>query len=79
MGEKRNAYRFFVGKPEGERLLGRPRCRWVNKIRIDLVEIEWGGLHWIGMAQDRESGNETSASVKCWETTEWLHNWWSLE
>jgi hypothetical protein len=36
MGEKRNAYRILVGKPEGERPLGRPRCRWVNNNKIDL-------------------------------------------
>jgi hypothetical protein len=35
-GEKRNAYRLLVGKPEGERLLGRPRRRWVDNIEIDL-------------------------------------------
>jgi hypothetical protein len=39
MGEKRNAYRILVGKPEGRRPLGRPRCRWVDSIKIDLREI----------------------------------------
>jgi hypothetical protein len=42
MGEKRNAYRLLVGKPEGKRLLGRPRHRWVDNIRMDLGEVEWG-------------------------------------
>jgi hypothetical protein len=36
MGEKRNAYRLLVGKPEGKRPLGRPRRRWVDNIRMDL-------------------------------------------
>jgi hypothetical protein len=39
MGEKRNAYRILVGRPEGKRLLGRPRSRWVNNIKMDLREI----------------------------------------
>jgi hypothetical protein len=53
MGEKRNAYRLLVGKPEGKRPLGRPRCRWVDNIRMDLVEVGWGAVDWIGLAQDR--------------------------
>jgi hypothetical protein len=39
MWEKRNAYRLFVGKPDGKRPLGRPRRRWVDKIRMDLGEV----------------------------------------
>jgi hypothetical protein len=54
MGEKRNAYRILVGKPEGKRLLGRPRHRWEDNIRMDLREIGWGGMDWIGLAQDRD-------------------------
>jgi transcription termination factor 2 len=53
MEEKRNAYRLLVGKPEGKRLLGRPRRRWVDNIRMDLGEVGWGDVDWIGMAQDR--------------------------
>jgi hypothetical protein len=53
-GEKRNAYRLLVGKPEGKRPLGRPRCRWVDNIKMDLLEIGWGGVDWIGLAQDRD-------------------------
>jgi hypothetical protein len=47
MGEKRNAYRILVGKPEGKTPLGRPRHRWVDNIKIDLREIGWDGIHWI--------------------------------
>jgi hypothetical protein len=53
MVEKRNAYRLLVGKPGGRRPLGRPRRRWVDNIRIDLVEVGWGDVDWIGLAQDK--------------------------
>jgi hypothetical protein len=53
MGEKRNAYRLLVGKPEGKRPLGRPRRTWVDTIRMDLGEVGWGDVDWIGLAQDR--------------------------
>jgi hypothetical protein len=43
-----------VGKPEGKRPLGRPRRRLVNNIKIDLREIEWDGMDWIDLAQDRD-------------------------
>jgi hypothetical protein len=39
MGENRNAYRLLVGKPEEKRPIGRPRCRWVDNIRMDLEEV----------------------------------------
>jgi hypothetical protein len=47
-GEKRNAYRLLVGKPQGTRPLGRPRRKWVDNIRMDLGEIGWDGVDWIG-------------------------------
>jgi hypothetical protein len=49
-GKKRNAYRLLVGKPEGKRPLGRPRLTWVGKIRMDLLELEWDDVDWIGLA-----------------------------
>jgi hypothetical protein len=48
-------YRVLVGKPEGRRPLGRPRRRWEDNIRMDLQEVERGGVDWIGLAQDRDS------------------------
>jgi hypothetical protein len=53
-GEKRNAYRILVGKPEGKRQLGRPRRRWVDNIKMDLREVGWDGMDWIDLAQDRD-------------------------
>jgi hypothetical protein len=53
MGAKRNAYRLLVGKAEGKRPLGRPRRRWVDNIRMDLGEVRWSDVDWIGLAQDR--------------------------
>jgi hypothetical protein len=50
MGEKRNVYRLLVGKPEGKRPLGRPRCRWMDYIKMDLLEIVVSVLDWIGLA-----------------------------
>jgi hypothetical protein len=44
MGEKRNAYRLLVAKPAGRRPLGRPRPGWVDKIRMNLVEMGWGDV-----------------------------------
>jgi hypothetical protein len=54
MVEKGNAYRILVGKPEGKKPLGRPRCRWVDNIKMDLGERGWDGVDWIDLAQDRD-------------------------
>jgi hypothetical protein len=51
-GEKMNAYRLLVGKPEGKRPLGRPRRRWVDNIRMDIGEVV-RDVDWVGLAQDR--------------------------
>jgi hypothetical protein len=53
MGENRNAYTLMVGKPDGRRPLGKPRHRWLDNIKMDLVEVGWGDVDWIGLAQDR--------------------------
>jgi hypothetical protein len=52
-GEKRNVYRLLVGKPERKRPLGRPRRRWIDNIKMDLLEIGVNVVDWIGLAQDR--------------------------
>jgi hypothetical protein len=77
MGEKRNAYRLLVGKPEGKGTLGGPRRRRMDNIEMDLGEVGWRDVDWIGLAKDRnrwsccEFGIEPSGSMKCWETIEW--------
>jgi hypothetical protein len=68
-GEKRNAYRILVGKPDKKRPLGRPSCRWVNNIKIlhnikmDLREIGWSGMDWIDLAQDRDQWRDLMNTV----------------
>jgi len=54
MVEGRGMYRVLVGKPEGKRPLGRPRHRWDDNIKMDLQEVECGGMDWIEMTQDRD-------------------------
>jgi hypothetical protein len=63
MGEKRNAHRLLVGKPEGRRPLGRPRRRWLDNIMMDLVEVVWGDVDWIGLVQDRDKWRALVNSV----------------
>jgi hypothetical protein len=63
MGEEIGLYRILVGKPEGKRPLGRPRRRWEVNIRMDLQEVEWGDINWIGLAQDRDKWREIVNAV----------------
>jgi hypothetical protein len=48
VGKKRNVYGILVGNPEGKRPLERPRLRWIYSIKMDLTEIGWDGVDWIG-------------------------------
>jgi hypothetical protein len=54
MGNKRDAYRILVGKPEVKRPLGRPGSRCVDNIKVYLREMEWDGVVWIDLTQDRD-------------------------
>jgi hypothetical protein len=85
MGEKRNVYRLLVGKPEGKRPLGRLRHRWMNNIKMDLLETGLNVVDWFGLAHDRYRWRALVNLVmnlgfhKMLGTTEWLHNLWPLE
>ena len=63
MSEERGVYRVFVGKPEGRRLLGRTRRRWVDNIKMDLQEMGCGYVDWIGLAQARDSWRTLVSAV----------------
>jgi hypothetical protein len=54
MEEVRNAYKILVGIPEGKRSLGRPRRRWEDNIRMDLMEIRWERVDWMHLVQDMD-------------------------
>jgi hypothetical protein len=54
MLQKRYVYRLLAGKPDRKTPQGRPRCRWVDNIKVDHLEIHWGGVDWIGLAQGRD-------------------------
>jgi len=54
VGERRGVYRLLVEKPEGKRILLRPRRRWEDNIKMDLQKVGCGGMDWIELAQDGE-------------------------
>ena len=54
LGDRRGAYRVYVGRPEGKRPLGRPRRRRDNSIEMALQEVGWEGIDWTDLAQDRD-------------------------
>jgi hypothetical protein len=64
MVEDRGVYRVLVGKPEGKRLLGRPRRRWEDNIRMDLQEVGGGGGDWMELAQDRDRWQALVGTVR---------------
>jgi hypothetical protein len=71
-GEKRNAYRILMGKPQGKRPLGRSRRRWIANIKTDLRERGWDGMDWIDLPQDRDHwrafvNTVMNLSIKCLE------------
>jgi hypothetical protein len=73
----------LAGKPEGKRPLGRPRRKWVDNIKMELVEIGLGGVDWNGQAQGWDMWRvlvnavmSLSGSVKCCGPLQRLHNWW---
>jgi hypothetical protein len=76
-----------VGKPEGKRPLGRPRCSWVDIIKIDLRErdrmgwyvLDRSGSGWGPVEGSCEHGDEPSGSIQCWEVLEWLRYWQLLK
>jgi hypothetical protein len=74
MGEGRGVNRVLLGKPEGKRPLGRPRCRWENNIKMDIQEVGCRGMDWIQLAQDRDRWQalvnavmKLRGSIKCGE------------
>jgi hypothetical protein len=82
-GEKRNACKILVGTPVGRRPLERPRCRWMDNIKIDLREIGWDGVDWIDLTQNREQWRVLANTVMNLRVPQnagkWLYNWQLLK
>jgi hypothetical protein len=64
MGENRGVHRVLVGKPEGNRPLGRPRRRWEDNIKMDLQEVVGSRGDWMKLAQDRDSWRTLMGTVR---------------
>jgi hypothetical protein len=64
MGEGRGVYRVLVGKPEGKRPLWRPMRRWEDNVRMDLQEMGYGCVDWIGLAQDMDTWRALVGAVR---------------
>jgi hypothetical protein len=64
IGEERGVNRVLVGKPEGKRPLGRPRCRWEGNIKMDLQDVGVGRGDWMELAQDRDRWRALESTVK---------------
>jgi hypothetical protein len=85
-GGEEEVYGLLVEKAEVKIPLRRPRRRWIDNIKMEVLEIGLGGVDWVGLAQDRyrwrafvNAVMNLRGSRKCWETIEWLHNLWPLE
>ena len=63
MGEERGVYRVLVRKPEGRKPLGKPRRILVDNIKMDLQEVGYGYMDWIGLAQDRDKWRTLVSAV----------------
>ena len=63
MEEGRGVHKVLVGKPEGKRALGRPRCRWEDNIKMDLQELGRGSGDWMELAEDRDSWRALVSTV----------------
>jgi hypothetical protein len=75
MREKGKTYRLLVVKPEGKRILGRPKRWWMDEIKMHLGEKGWGGVCWVGLAHDRDRWRALVNAA----SFEWLENLWPLE